>query len=124
VNGRFRMKRCSLLLILTLAATGCAAPPRAAGPAEAPPTEWEKALLVREWDAATRQWVPVAHQPAPAPVPAPMPAQEGASGGQVAAAILLAPLWIPLLALGTGSGGVSCKGKVYADGTKWRSSCY
>jgi hypothetical protein len=59
------------------------------------------------------------------------PAQEGPSAAQIIGTILLLPLVIPVLALaavaaGPGSGywGVSCKGKVYADGTKWRSSCY
>jgi hypothetical protein len=51
----------------------------------------------------------------------------GPSAGQIIGTILLLPLLIPLAAIASnqhGYGGYSCKGKIYADGTKWRSSCY
>lgn len=63
--------------------------------------------------------------------PTPGATDNGASVGEIITVILLLPIIIPVLALvalvgagaGAGSSSVSCRGKVYADGTKWRSSC-
>jgi hypothetical protein len=76
-----------------------------------------------------------AGEPVPEPVSMPVtpPQEPGPSTAKVIGTILLLPIVIPVLALvvlaGISSsarygGGVSCKGKIYADGTKWRSSCY
>jgi hypothetical protein len=80
--------------------------------------------------------MPVA--PIPPPVPPPPPAAEpGPSTAQVIGTILLLPILIPVYVAVVGvavlasgysrsggyGGSVTCKGKVYADGTKWRSSC-
>jgi hypothetical protein len=52
----------------------------------------------------------------------------GPSAGQIIGAIILLPLLIPLAAIASRpygyGGGYSCKGKIYADGTKWKTSCY
>ena len=94
------MKILAALLILTVAGMGCATtqpdPPR---------------LFLTDADAATLN--------------APL-APAGPSGWQIATAILLLPLLIPVLALASSSRGpgVSCSGKSWADGTKWKSSCY
>jgi hypothetical protein len=66
--------------------------------------------------------------PAGEAVPATPPPEPGPSAGQIIGTILLLPLLIPLAAIASSpygyAGGYSCKGKVYADGTKWKTSCY
>jgi hypothetical protein len=112
------MRIITLLVILSLL-VGCATP---MSPMPPPP----------------RLYLP-AGEPVPEPVPMPVtpPQAPGPSTAKVIGTILLLPIVIPvyaavfgLLILASASGGrgygggVSCKGKIYADGTKWKSSCY
>jgi hypothetical protein len=108
------MRIITLLVILSLL-VGCATP---MSPMPPPP----------------RLYLP-AGEPVPEPVPMPVtpPPAPGPSTAKVIGTILLLPIVIPVLALvvlaGISSsarygGGYSCKGKIYAEGTKWKTSCY
>jgi hypothetical protein len=89
--------------------------------------------------ATTQPPPPRLFLPADSPdgVPATPPPDPGPSTGKVIATILLLPIILPVYVAAVGlvvlssargsygyGGGISCKGKIYADGTKWRSSCY
>jgi hypothetical protein len=142
------MKTISLVLVLTLAAMGCAtstphavtAPrlfmPTGPNPMFAQDPTPEGAVGPGAVEPAPAVG-PTAQAVGPEPVAEPMPPgwtpppPEESKAGKIILALLLLPLAIPILALaamanshGGGYGGFSCKGKVYADGTKWRSSCY
>jgi hypothetical protein len=94
------MKAISVMVIIALLFTGCASGPR-------------PDRLVARSDATP-------------------PPQEESKAGKIILGLVLLPLVIPVLALaavasgpgGGYGGGVSCKSKIYADGTKVRTSCY